>query len=343
MNTFQCLGKKTAIIVVLGATVCLGALSARATGPTSELYLTPNQNSVVAIQGANVLFNVAQSPVGNSQSPVAVNSTVRTLALSSFNGHVGGEYSLSTGAPTSVTYPFPAASGSAVLYDGTTDGTYNYSLDFNTGTVYRFDLDWSGGTVLFTLGTSSGLRMGLTYDPSNNSLWIGGYSGSVGTLIADYSLSGTLLSSFKVGHDSNAGLALDPADGTLWLVNLHTSGQTLLLEQYARSAAGSFGATQAALNSQTYPGVFNSAFGAEFRYIAPPPILQITSITHPASNTIHLLGIGAPSAVNRIESSSTPNAAGFTTLGSVMTDNTGAIAFDDTNAGTEKFYRLAYP
>ncbi len=71
--------------------------------------------------------------------------------------------------------------------------------------------------------------------------------------------------------------------------------------------------------------------------------LKITSITHPASNTIHLLGIGAPYAVNRIESSSVPSSTGFTTLGSVTTNASGAIAYDDTSAGTKKFYRLAYP
>jgi hypothetical protein len=76
---------------------------------------------------------------------------------------------------------------------------------------------------------------------------------------------------------------------------------------------------------------------------APAAVLQITSITHPASNTIHLSGIGAPNAVNRIESSTNPNPSSFTTLHSVTTDATGAVAYDDTSAGTKKFYRLAYP
>jgi hypothetical protein len=242
-----------------------GSFNAHAAGPVSELYLTPNLSTLVGIQGASVLFNVAESPT-NGQSAVAVNSTVRAIQDSGFNGWLGGEYSLSTGAPTGDTYPFPSAVSGAVLYDGTMDGTNNYSLDFYTGTVYQFGLDWSGGSPLFTLGTGSGLRMGIIYDPSNNSLWIAGYSGQVGTLISDYSLTGTLLSSFKISHDSNAGLALDPADGTLWVVSLYTSSQLLLLEQYARSATGSFGATQGALNSQTYTGIPNDAYGAEFRY-----------------------------------------------------------------------------
>jgi hypothetical protein len=75
----------------------------------------------------------------------------------------------------------------------------------------------------------------------------------------------------------------------------------------------------------------------------PPINLRITSITHPATNTIHLNCVGAPSAINRIEWSANLGPGSFNTLGSVMANGSGAFQFDDMNAGTKKFYRVAYP
>jgi hypothetical protein len=76
---------------------------------------------------------------------------------------------------------------------------------------------------------------------------------------------------------------------------------------------------------------------------APIAELKILSITHPAANTIHLDCTGIPNAVNRIESSPDLSTGSFTTLTSVNVGPSGAFQFDDTNAGTQKFYRLAYP
>ena len=75
---------------------------------------------------------------------------------------------------------------------------------------------------------------------------------------------------------------------------------------------------------------------------APYP-LAISSITYPASNTIHLQCVGVPFAVNRIESSPDLRANSFTTLTSISVDGTGVFQYDDTNAGTQRFYRVAYP
>ena len=259
-------------MTVVLALAVLGAFNAHAAGPTSELYITVNGQALAGIQGTSVLFNVAES--SSNQSPLAVNSTVRTLGIR--NGTTGGEYSL-TGTATGTTYAFPAGLGSDSFYDGTTDGSFNYAWDFSTGAAYRFNLDWTGGTVLFTPG--NGNPMGITYDPSNASLWISGFQNASSTLISDYSLTGTLLSSFDVGHAFNSALALDPADGTLWLVS--GANSSLTLEQYSRSAAGSFGATETALNKQTYAGISNNGFGGEFRYtgsVVPEPATWITMV-----------------------------------------------------------------
>jgi hypothetical protein len=71
--------------------------------------------------------------------------------------------------------------------------------------------------------------------------------------------------------------------------------------------------------------------------------LTIVSITHPASNTIHLQCLGVPNAVNRIEFSPDLSPNSFATLTSVSADAAGAFQYDDTNVGATKFYRLAYP
>jgi len=69
--------------------------------------------------------------------------------------------------------------------------------------------------------------------------------------------------------------------------------------------------------------------------------VKIVSFTHPAPNTIHLECSGRADAPNRIESS--PDLNSFTTLATVMADDTGAFQYDDTTAGTKKFYRARYP
>jgi hypothetical protein len=73
------------------------------------------------------------------------------------------------------------------------------------------------------------------------------------------------------------------------------------------------------------------------------PSLQILSITHPANNTIHLQCQGVPNAVNRIEFSSDLSPGSFNSSVSINVNATGSFSYDDTNAGTKKFYRIAYP
>ena len=274
-----------AALIVAAATMLITG-HGQAAGPTSELFLTvdPTTTSarVIGIQGTSVLFNVPQSPTAQGQSPIAVGSTVRTLGFGAGTSFVGAEYTL-PGVPTGSTYAFPAALGSQEVDDGTRSASFNYAWSVTNGTAYQLNLDWTNPVALFTLGTASGGRMGITYDVSNNSLWISGLDGTVGTLISDYSLTGTLLSSFNIGHTGNAALALDPADGTLWLSKL-VSGGTLTEERYARSAPGSFGATQTLLSSQTYAGISDGVFGGEFRFTG-------TVVPEPSSALLVAIGV----------------------------------------------------
>jgi hypothetical protein len=108
------------------------------------------------------------------------------------------------------------------LSDGTSDGTRNYTVDQINANVIATDLNWQNPSVLFSLPGSGRDYIGVAYDPRNNSLWISGYETDV---IADYSLNGTLLSSFNTGLPISPyitgaygaqALAFDPADSTLW-------------------------------------------------------------------------------------------------------------------------------
>jgi len=151
--------------------------------------------------------------------PIAVYGDVRTTGY--LAGSNGGQYTLG-GAPTGTIYSLPIGEA----FDSTSDGSHNYLVDWGTGNVYQTARDFTNPVLLFNAGVQN---LGITYDAANNSLWISGEYGT--TYVTDYSLSGTLLSSFSTGHDYNDALALDPADHTLWLVN-NNSGY---LEQYSQT------------------------------------------------------------------------------------------------------------
>ena len=69
----------------------------------------------------------------------------------------------------------------------------------------------------------------------------------------------------------------------------------------------------------------------------------ISSVTQLANQHILLQCKGVPSRVNRIEASPDLSPNSFQTIGSVTADASGAFPFEDTNPGTQRFYRLAFP
>jgi cyclophilin family peptidyl-prolyl cis-trans isomerase len=70
---------------------------------------------------------------------------------------------------------------------------------------------------------------------------------------------------------------------------------------------------------------------------------QILAVTHPSANIVHIQGQGAVNTSYQLQTSSSPVGSSFTTATTVTADSTGNISYDDTNAGTKKFYRLAIP
>ncbi|MBI2513041.1 MAG: PEP-CTERM sorting domain-containing protein [Opitutae bacterium] len=129
-------------------------------------------------------------------------------------------------------------------------------MDYSFGVVYRTALDYSAPVALFG-GLGNSAFLGITFDASNNSLWISGWSSSE---VRNYSLTGTLLSSFTGPTSSLTCLALDPATGTLWM---GSQGQQGVFWEYSRAGTQLQTVTLPALASQ-------NTLGGEFAFAAVP-------------------------------------------------------------------------
>ena len=79
-------------------------------------------------------------------------------------------------------------------------------------------------------------------------------------------------------------------------------------------------------------------------YIFSPVELKITSITRLGNGHIQLQCLGAPSALNKVQTT-LDLAIPFMTLDSVMASGDGSFPYEDADAGShdKRFYRLAYP
>jgi hypothetical protein len=236
-------------------------------GPLSPYYVTAgDQGHNYILQGNTAtLFNQANAANGGEYA-IAVTDTVRTLGNGNAGQHgLGSQYTLA-GVYTGVNYTYPASLSATAFYDGTSDGRSNYSVDFLTGAVYRLNADWTSPSILFNL-SRSGL-IGITYDTTNNSLWISAFSGNT---ISNYSLTGALLSTFNATQSTLSCLALDSADNTLWVGSQSTLGT---FYQYSK--------TGVLLSTVTYAALVNqNTLGGEF---------SVGAVPEPSA--IALLGLG---------------------------------------------------
>jgi hypothetical protein len=216
-------GRLGTILAVIGLLAVAG--SALAAGPTSTLYLTAGDQGLNAriLGGTTLAVTSPQAfPTFVGESAIAVSGgSIRTGHNGLYPGS-GGTYDLN------FAYTGPALGGPGnAVYDGTTDGTYNYGVSYSTGTVLRYDLNWGSPVALFTATGAN--PVGITYDTSNNSLWTSDFGSG---WVRDWSLSGTLLSSFDTGLGAGFSLAMDQADHTLWLMSVQDSG---LISQFSTS------------------------------------------------------------------------------------------------------------
>lgn len=254
-------------VACLVAVLCLATFAPALAGPISPLYFTmlSGPGFVGELQGSAVLNLWSQSVGG--ENAIALPGSVRTMSSGG-----GAEYTFA-GVPTGVTYIGP---GFGNWRDGTTDGAYNYSVDGSMGSsgVYRFSNTWGNPTLLFTTGA---LFAGITYDPSNNSLWLSSLTGG----IENRSMSGALQFSFNPTSGVALFLAMDYQDGTLWMAN-GASGNPLL--QYSRSGVY--------LGFDSYPSLPMYPMSGEF------PMIQ-QGIPEPAAGLLLASGLAALRVLRR--------------------------------------------
>src|SRR5689334_15089172 len=236
--------------------LCFGGMALA--GPVSRLYLTAGDQQTWFIVQGNTVNQLPEVHAG--EYALAVQNTVRTLNVTGGAGLLGNEYTLA-GTPLGATY---ANNFGSEMIDGTTDGRFNYAVQWNFGTVVRFDLNWSSPVVVAT--GLDGDTIGITYNPSDGTFWTASRQTSQ---IYHYSSTFSLLGSFATGGGPT-GLAYDPADGTLWTLNQSVGNR---LEQYSTG-----GTLLSTLSSGLLAGV--NTLGAEFSLVPEP--------TAPT-----LLGIGA--------------------------------------------------
>jgi len=174
-------------------------------GPTGYYYLVDGQDLWVIHGGTATSTHQIN---GGEYGIAIVGSTIRTLGVldGGPTGTAGAEYDLA-GNSLNTQYPYP--NGFSYMYDGTSDGTHNY-INAYYG-VYQFDTNWANPTHMFAGPLNN---TGITWDSTNNSLWLTGWSPGV---VVDYSMTGVILSSFHVATGLPAALALDTADNTLWM------------------------------------------------------------------------------------------------------------------------------
>jgi hypothetical protein len=212
---------------------------------TSRYYLTAgDQQNVSVVQGGTLVnsWTQANNQCCLGEYAVAVLGDVRTLA----NGNpphtgVGSQYTLG-GLYTGTTYPYPVADAS--FYDGGTDGTHNFSVDYLTGNVWSMDRDWANASLLFSTGFSG--ELGITWDASTNTLWtLNYYDGAV----HNWTLGGSFLGGFNTGLSFAGSLAMDYADGSLWLTS-----QTAFGTLYQYSTSGTFTGLSEGIAGYNYLG-----------------------------------------------------------------------------------------
>lgn len=262
MNILRCLP-----FVVLLAAPAHAAIVGNyyVTAPDSLPGLGGNLN--VVLNGTQVVNSWGQQ-VPDEHAIAIVGGTVRTLTNGPTFPASGAEYTLG-GTFTGTTYHYPLGMNED-MFDATSDGTSIYSWDWTNGRAYRFKADWTNPTLLFELpvGNNEDRRLGITYDATNNSLWLSGYSGASANTIENRAIDGTLLSSFTVAHGRNTALALDPNDGTLWLFNRDTFTTAPTFEQYAKDGT--------LLSSLIVPELIDrNILGGEFAPVPEPSTLAI--------------------------------------------------------------------
>jgi hypothetical protein len=242
---------------IVGVVVLTASANA---GPIGTYYLTDfrnssKQSSLDAIRGD--VYSRNTSDFQSEEGPIAVFSPYNNSASIRTTGYElgkhGGDYS-ETGKLTVTSTGTTRTNGFANgVFDGTTDGTANYTVNFFSGAVIATDPNWSG-TPVTLFHTGAAFDLGITYDFTNNSLWVQNFFTG---LITNYTLQGIVIKTFATDSAfQRTALALDE-DHTLWFADYGTG----TIVHY--STDGVY------LGSETYGGL-EFAFGGEIANVPEP-------------------------------------------------------------------------
>jgi hypothetical protein len=208
--------------------IALRSGQALAAGPTSTLYVTNyGELSGGSVTGLDLIQGASETTYPTTYLlgiDIAVYGDVRTMGYSTSDK--GSQFDLA--ATPLGGGPYVNNILNSQLHDGTSDGNYNYSANYSTGDIVQFDRNWANPLVLFNATVNLPGAGWITMNALDGSFWISQWGGP--DVVAHFTHTGTLLSSFNSGVASSFGLALDPADGTLWM-----GDYTFTLHQFSQS------------------------------------------------------------------------------------------------------------
>lgn len=276
-------------------------MAAPIAGPIGTYYITDGgdaQNPVgiiYAIKDHATGSTNMKDQANQSEWPIAVNGQeVHTTGFgNTFNGSSYTGVAALTLTPTAAVYP---GSTDAWMTDGTTDGTHNYGVTYGIagGTegakVFQFNTGWGEKQLLFDIPDNIQVQgdknywNGITYDPTNNSLWMSNLGQNV---VANFDLTGNLIANslFNTAADTSMyALAMD-VDHTLWMTGNPSSGGSFSLYHYQTSGTfiGSFLSNPALI----------SPLGGEIGLACAPGACCATPTNPcPEPGTLGLFGIG---------------------------------------------------